>query len=376
MHFQTQLTPVDLGNIRPDDVQPHQLPEGLAGIDIGIRPCRYDGPNISASQSDNRLVIHNYGHGGGGWSLSHGSVLHTLSLFDEYQCKPDTRITIAGAGVMGLLTSLYLYERGYRNLNIVASDFTGITSCRSTGYYAPLAMSLNNDEQQAFIDQIGFTTFRTFQQIHQGEHPVFKGGISPVSVYAGVGNSDSENGSFQGVLETETGLEPYVEKGLLPEPELGEINFGTGRKHLMRRFQTFFMNTPAIMDELTGLIKQRNIPCTRQTLLSLDDVHSEVVFNCTGLGSKELNHDDQVHPNMGILLLLKQPNIQQLHYIIYTRYLSPWSNYDDANYIYFMPRGNGLLGATFIPFNDGSNEEDNLKQVQRIIRENKAFFGT
>ena len=368
--FHQTLTPVDLSQINTSRLQLNPIPSGISGIDLGIRPCRKNGPNISATQSHNKLIIHNYGHGGAGWSLSHGSVLHALSLFESRQCDRQVRITIIGAGVMGLLTSIYLYELGYRNLEIVASEFEGITSCRSTGYYAPLAMSLNNEEQQHFINDIGFNTFTTFRQIHQGTHPLFKRGISPVNVYAGIGDQP------HGIQETETGLEPYVEKGLLPEPDIGEINFGNGKKHVMRRFQTYFMNTPDIMTELSDLIEQRGIQRTRKTIHEFSDVGSDIVFNCSGIGGKSLNHDEHIHPNLGILLLLQQPNIEQLHYIIYTRYRSQWSDNNNSNYIYFMPRGNGLLGATFIPFNDGTDEKENLKQVQRIILENKAFFGT
>ncbi|AMO57764.1 hypothetical protein GZ77_13260 [Endozoicomonas montiporae] len=370
LSFNTRLTPVDLSSLTPDSLNANTIPDGLAGIDIGIRPCRRSGPNLSACETGRQLIIHNYGHGGAGWSLSHGSVLHALSLFEARKCNKQAPVTIVGAGVMGLLTSLYLHERGYRNLEIVASEFEGITSCRSTGYYAPLAMSLNNEKQQAFINDIGFKTFSTFQAIEQGEHPLFKRGISPVHVYAGVG------GYSESILDTETGLEPYVEQGLLPEPVLGEIDFGNGQKHIMRRFQTYFMNTPGIMEELNELLDQKGIRRTQKTVHDFGELKSDIVFNCSGIGGQQLNHDNNVHPNLGILLLLKQPDMGALHYIIYTRYRSPLSDSDHDNYIYFMPRGNGLLGATFIPNNDGTDEAENLKQIHRIVFENKAFFGT
>ena len=165
-------------------------------------------------------------------------------------------------------------------------------------------------------------------------------------------------------------------KGLLPEPELGEINFGNSKKHVMRRFQTYFINTPDIMAELTSLLNQRGIRRTRKTINNFSEINSDIIFNCSGMGARLLNQDNNVYPNLGILLLLKQPNIEQLHYIIYTRYRSPWSTSTEASYIYFMPGGKGLPGATFIPFNDGTDYAENLKQIRRIIVENKAFFGT
>ncbi|OED43582.1 hypothetical protein ACH42_09730 [Endozoicomonas sp. (ex Bugula neritina AB1)] len=369
-NFYHKLLPVDLSAIPTGQFDLNRLPDGIAGVDIGLRPCRDNGPNISATESANQLIIHNYGHGGAGWSLSHGSVLHSLSLLDHYTPPKDTSITVLGAGVMGLLTSLYLYERGYRNMNIIASQFDGITSCRSTGYYSPLAMSLKNERQQQFINEIGFTTFNTFCDIEKGKHPLFKEGVRHINVYAGMGDD-------YGPVETITGLEPYIAKNLLPEPETGVIDFRNGTQHEMRRFQTYFMDTPGIMAEMSRLIKARPIKRKQKTISHFHEAKSEVVFNCTGLGSKVLNNDEDVYPNLGILLLLKQSKIEQLNYIIYTLFKSkaPEEEKDNTDYIYFMPRNNGLLGATFIPFNDGSNTESNLKYIERIINFNKAFFG-
>ena len=365
--FYQPLTPVDLSQLPESGVQFDALPQGLSGVDIGIRPCRQNGPFIQAREKNDKLVIHNYGHGGAGWSLSHGSVLHSLELLAQH--KPDKHhpITIIGAGVMGLLSAIYLHDQGYSNITICASQFENITSCRSTGYYAPLAMGLDNDEQQRFINEIGFKTFSTFQTIEQGLHPVFKQGIQPIDVYTGVGEGT-------GAIETQSGLEPYVQNGILPEAELGEIDFGNGQSHHMRRFHTYFMNTPVIMKELGLLVEMKGIRRVQKTVHNFSEVRSDIIFNCSGISARELNHDEDVHPNLGLLLLLRQPRIKELNYIIYSRFRTTPDS--EPDYIYFMPRGDGLLGATFIPFNDGTDTKQNQQLVQRIIRNNKAFFGT
>ena len=366
-NFHQKLVPVDLSQIPLADFDFNRLPEGIRGIDIGVRPCRQSGPCITAQEKANRLIIHNYGHGGAGWSISHGSVLHTLELLAHHKPDKYSPVTVVGAGVMGLLSVIYLFEQGYRNITLVASQFQGITSCRSTGYYSPLAMSLNSDEQQCFINEIGFKTFNTFQEIEQGQHPVFKCGIHPVNVYSGVGEGP-------GAIETETGLEPYVNNGILPAPSVGEVDFGNGQRHFMRRFHTYFMNTPEIMQELNQLITNMGICRIQKNINDFAEVQSDIIFNCTGLGARELNQDNAVHPNLGILLLLDQPNIGQLEYIVYTRFKRTRTS--QPGYIYFMPRDRGLLGATFIPFDDGSDTQHNRELIQRIIRDNKAFFGT
>ena len=37
--------------------------------------------------SEEKVVIHNYGHGGFGWSLLPGSVMHAIALFEQNQTQ-------------------------------------------------------------------------------------------------------------------------------------------------------------------------------------------------------------------------------------------------------------------------------------------------
>ena len=42
----------------------------LFDITVCLRPFRAQGPRIEAETIGDALVVHNYGHGGSGWSLS------------------------------------------------------------------------------------------------------------------------------------------------------------------------------------------------------------------------------------------------------------------------------------------------------------------
>ena len=42
-------------------------------ITVCLRPFRAQGPRIEAERVGDKVVVHNYGHGGSGWSLSWGS---------------------------------------------------------------------------------------------------------------------------------------------------------------------------------------------------------------------------------------------------------------------------------------------------------------
>ncbi|MGD0867890.1 MAG: hypothetical protein ABSA49_20330 [Rhizomicrobium sp.] len=45
----------------------------LFDITVCLRPFRAAGPRLDTEQIGHTLVVHNYGHGGSGWSLSWGS---------------------------------------------------------------------------------------------------------------------------------------------------------------------------------------------------------------------------------------------------------------------------------------------------------------
>src|SRR4051794_30796634 len=58
---------------RPPLVPMRIGPDEIIDIKSCIRPFRAAGPNLDAELIGDTLVIHNYGHGGSGWSLSWGS---------------------------------------------------------------------------------------------------------------------------------------------------------------------------------------------------------------------------------------------------------------------------------------------------------------
>src|ERR1700709_2130402 len=60
------------------DIAPHLAPiraetDRLFDITVCLRPFRAAGPRIEVEEVAGKRVVHNYGHGGSGWSLSWGS---------------------------------------------------------------------------------------------------------------------------------------------------------------------------------------------------------------------------------------------------------------------------------------------------------------
>src|SRR5882724_1712067 len=77
---------------------------------VGLRPFRPSGFVVRAEKLDAKTVIHNYGHGGAGITLSWG----TAQLAIQEAAKIETRdCAVIGCGVVGLSTARLLQQRGY-----------------------------------------------------------------------------------------------------------------------------------------------------------------------------------------------------------------------------------------------------------------------
>ena len=89
----------------------------------GLRPFRPSGFVVRGEKRDEKTIVHNYGHGGAGISLSWG----TAQLAVEEGAKSDARdCAVLGCGVVGLSTARLLQLRGY-NPVIYAKEMPPLT---------------------------------------------------------------------------------------------------------------------------------------------------------------------------------------------------------------------------------------------------------
>src|SRR5262245_28125131 len=77
---------------------------------VGLRPHRPSGFVLRAEKLDARTVIHNFGHGGSGMSLSWGTGQMAAELALQ---QPDRRVAVIGCGVVGLTSARQLQRRGF-----------------------------------------------------------------------------------------------------------------------------------------------------------------------------------------------------------------------------------------------------------------------
>jgi D-amino-acid oxidase len=112
----------------------HASVDRITAITVCTRPFRPQGPRIEAEQVGEKTVVHNYGHGGSGWSLSWGS---STIASDLALATGERDIGVIGCGALGL-TSATLLQRAGARVTIYAKDLPPNTrSSLATGVWSP-----------------------------------------------------------------------------------------------------------------------------------------------------------------------------------------------------------------------------------------------
>ena len=120
----------------------------LERITVCTRPFRALGPRIEAERLGRKLLVHNYGHGGSGWSLSWGSAALVAPLVLATGAR---RVGVIGCGALGLTAAVSLQRAGV-HVTIYAQDLPpDVRSSRATGSWTPDArVALARDVDSSF----------------------------------------------------------------------------------------------------------------------------------------------------------------------------------------------------------------------------------
>ena len=109
-------------------------PDRITAITVCTRPFRAQGPRLDVERVGAKTIVHNYGHGGSGWSLSWGS----SAIATQKALATDERdIGVIGGGALGLTSALLLQRAGAR-VTLYAKDLPpNVRSSLATGLWTP-----------------------------------------------------------------------------------------------------------------------------------------------------------------------------------------------------------------------------------------------
>jgi len=109
-------------------------PDRITRITVCTRPFRAAGPRLELERLADKTVVHNYGHGGSGWSLSWGS---SAIAAEKALATGERDIAVVGCGALGLTSALLLQRAGAR-VTIYAKDLPpNVRSSLATGVWSP-----------------------------------------------------------------------------------------------------------------------------------------------------------------------------------------------------------------------------------------------
>jgi glycine/D-amino acid oxidase-like deaminating enzyme len=103
-------------------------------VTVCLRPFRAAGPRLEVERVGDKIVVHNYGHGGSGWSLSWGS---SGVAVEKAMAAGERDVAVIGCGALGL-TSAILLQRAGAKVTIYAKERPPeVRSARATGSWTP-----------------------------------------------------------------------------------------------------------------------------------------------------------------------------------------------------------------------------------------------
>ncbi|HZU28164.1 MAG TPA: FAD-dependent oxidoreductase [Bryobacteraceae bacterium] len=317
---------------------------------VGLRPFRPSGFVVRAEKLDDKLVVHNYGHGGAGITLSWG----TAQLAVNEAARVEKRdCAVIGCGVVGLSTARLLQERGYAVTIYAKALPPDTTSNLAGGYWDPVTVYDHERVTPEFRRQFGEAgrfAFRRYQSM-VGE----RFAVRWLPVYS---LSDDAAHRMPPPDSPYSAIEPlYPEARQLTRDEIPfDVEYAYRRDSMLIEPAIYLQ---AMLDEFFiagGRVVVREFRAALE-LMSLKDT---LIFNCTGLGARALFGDDELVPVRGQLeFLLPQPEIDYMT-------VGPGD-------IYMFPRRDGILLG-------GSHERGNWslepdpETSKRILRENAGLF--
>jgi len=319
-------------------------PERVIRTIAGLRPYRPSGFVLGAERIGDKLLVHDYGHGGGGVTLSWGTARLAVDELNGWTGSSD-RAAVVGCGAVGLATARLLQRRGAA-VTIYAKDIPPNTTSNIAGaQWGPFSVFERGKTTAAFDEQFARAarlSWRLFQDLVGSIY-----GIRWIDNYS-VGDTPAE-----GPLDS-----PFYVNGV----DLGPREHPFPARYV-RRFTTMLIEPPVYMAAMLrdfllagGRLVVREL-ASRDEISALDE---PIVFNCTGLGARTLVGDAELTPVKGQLtFLLPQPEVDYI-----TLLDGP---------LYMFPRADGiLLGGTFERGNWNVAPEPEVEQ--RILDGHRRFF--
>jgi D-amino-acid oxidase len=318
---------------------------------VGLRPFRPSGFRVAKEMVGETAVIHNYGHGGGGITLSWGTSKLAVDLGLPGHVGP---VAVLGCGAVGLATARLAQEAGFDVTIYTKAMPPETTSNIAGGQWLPVsvydpAKTLTPEFTQQFLTaaEYGYRRYQIMTDPKYGIRWMRNYSLSDTPRHTQI--NTGLNGLLQGMLpeikDMPAGTHPFVNK-------------------FARQFDGMIVEPPIYLPAMLTDVRIAGGKVVVREMKGLDEVRGlreKLVFNCTGLGAKALFGDEELTPIRGQLtFLLPQPEVT---------YATVYEN------TYMFSRRDGvLLGGTH-EMGDWNLQPDMATRAAILAKQAKLFNG-
>lgn len=303
----------------------------ITGVYVCTRPFRAAGPRIELERLGHKAIVHNYGHGGSGWSLSWGSSTLAVRLARTTHVR---ELGVIGCGALGL-TSALVAQRAGMSVRIYAKALPpDVYSMRASGLWTPDSRICDAQHAAAFAER--------WEEMTRISHAMYQSLLGlpgrPIEWIEGYGLSDTPAGQSHTDIADEPEYGDFHERVRDLTPRSVDLPPGSHPfpQPYVRRYTTMMFNISTYARMLMadflaagGKIEVREFEHPRE-LLALPEA---TLINATGYGARALFNDESVIPVRGqTARLIPQPEVT---YGLSTKNLS------------VVPRSDGLMVQSF-----------------------------
>ena len=292
----------------------------------GLRPFRPSGFRLETERLGDAHVVHNYGHGGGGWSLSWGCsqlALEEVAAIDGG--RGPGKVAVLGSGILGLTSAFLLAREGW-DVTVYAKDLPPDTTSNIAGaQWTPV--SVHDEDAVTDAYRARFLRASRLAYLRFQSQVGTRYGVRWIDNY--YQSEGPEHGGPRGIVRSAPELFPG--QRLLGPDEHPFVH------PWMWRHSTMLMEPHVYLPELERDLRAMGVAIEirsftdRAELAALD---APVIVNCTGLGAGALFGDEEILPIRGQLVFLRPQ--EAVNYIVI------------QSRRYMFPRSDGiLLGGTF-----------------------------
>ena len=308
----------------------------------GLRPYRDRGFVVREEALGSKRIVHNYGHGGAGITLSWGTSRLAVDLGLQGHSGP---VAVLGSGVVGLSTARLVQEAGFPVTIYTAALPPETTSNIAGGQFHPYghfrAESVSPEWREQFRKATDYS-WRRFQIMVGDEY-----GIRWLPTY----------------VERD-----HPERALIPNfPPVNRLlarNEHPFPAETILRYDTLYVEVGKYLRQMLRDVRADGGAVRIGRMASRDALSSlpeRLIINCTGLGARDLFGDTELRPARGqVAVMLPQSEIQYAY---------------TGSAGYMFPRPDGIiLGGTFEL--DQWSTEPEPSTIDEIIASHAQLFGS